>query len=62
MSGSSGSSKSQALERVVFTSGLIKAGTVRDLQGKEMTREEAEALASAAGPLLIILSQVDARL
>jgi len=37
-------------------------GKVRDLEGYEMTREEAEALASAAGMVTIFLSEDDARL
>ena len=37
-------------------------GTVRDLDGEETTRDEAEALARAAGMVTIFLSEDDARL
>ena len=37
-------------------------GTVRGPHGEQMTREEAEALASVAGTFSIVLSEVDARL
>ena len=37
-------------------------GAVRGPCGQQMTREEAEALGSGAGRLLIVLSEVDARL
>ena len=35
---------------------------VRDLEGKEMTRQEAEALASDSGILALFISEADARL
>ena len=37
-------------------------GTVRGPRGEQMTREEAEALARAAGTFLDVVSEVDARL
>jgi hypothetical protein len=37
-------------------------GTVRGPRGEQMTREEAEALARAAGTFLFVISEVDARL
>ena len=37
-------------------------GTVRDLEGKEMTRQEAETLASAAGIFALVISEADAQL
>jgi hypothetical protein len=37
-------------------------GAVRDLQGKEMRREEAEALASVSGSLALVISEADAQL
>jgi hypothetical protein len=37
-------------------------GTVRGPHGEQMIREEAEALGHAAGTLLIVMSEIDARL
>ena len=37
-------------------------GTVRGPHGEQMTREEAEALARAAGTFLFVISETDARL
>lgn len=37
-------------------------GTVRGPNGEQMKREEAEALARAAGTFLFVISEVDARL
>jgi len=37
-------------------------GTVRGPCGQQMTREEAEALARAAGTFLFVISETDARL
>jgi len=37
-------------------------GTVRDLEGKKMAHQEAEALTSASGNLALLISEDDARL